>query len=214
MATAWRSVPTRAAATRRSPSSRRPQKERVRRVDAKQEAARGQEARARRLRPASSGGWWKPTSSSPLPLYWILSAPLSASDVRPAPAVFDIDGQDNSAAIVSELHEAGTKVICYVDVGTWEPGRSDSSAFPASVQGNGVDGWPGEKWLDIRQLSALEPIMKARMKMCRQKGFDAIEPDNIDGYTNTTGFPLTARDQLAYNRGSPTPRTASGCRSG
>ncbi len=150
--------------------------------------------------PAAHGAWWKPTAASPLPLYWILSSPLSASDVLPAPAVFDIDGQDNSAAIVSDLHKAGAKVICYVDAGTWEPGRSDGSAFPASVQGNGVDGWPGEKWLDIRQVATLGPIMQARFQTCKNKGFDAIEPDNIDGYTNSTGFPLTAADQLTYNR--------------
>jgi len=31
------------------------------------------------------------------------------------------------------------------------------------------------------------------------KHFDALEPDNIDGYTNNTGFPLTAQDQLTFN---------------
>ncbi len=36
--------------------------------------------------------------------------------------------------------------------------------------------------------------------MCRDKGFDAVEPDNMDGYRNDTGFPLTATDQLHYNR--------------
>ena len=150
--------------------------------------------------PGGSGTWWKPTAATPLPLYWILSAPLSASDVLPAPAVFDIDGQDNGAAIVSALHKAGAKVICYVDAGTWEPGRSDSSAFPSSVQGSGVDGWPGEKWLDVRQIATLAPIIQARFRACKAKGFDAIEPDNIDGYSNDTGFPLTGTDQLAYNR--------------
>ena len=33
-----------------------------------------------------------------------------------------------------------------------------------------------------------------------RKGFDAVEPDNVDGYANETGFPLRARDQLAFNR--------------
>jgi hypothetical protein len=150
--------------------------------------------------PGGPGRWWKPTAAKPLPLYWILSAPLSASDVLPAPAVFDIDGQDNSAAVVADLHNVGAKVICYVDAGTWEPGRSDASSFPDSVQGNGVEGWPGEKWLDIRQVDSLAPIMQARFQGCKAKGFDAIEPDNIDGYSNSTGFPLTAADQLAYNR--------------
>jgi len=27
-----------------------------------------------------------------------------------------------------------------------------------------------------------------------------VEADNVDGYTNATGFPLTAADQLDYNR--------------
>ncbi|MGI8865510.1 MAG: endo alpha-1,4 polygalactosaminidase [Rubrobacteraceae bacterium] len=33
-----------------------------------------------------------------------------------------------------------------------------------------------------------------------KKGFDAVEPDNIDGYTNKSGFKLTYNQQLAYNR--------------
>jgi len=37
------------------------------------------------------------------------------------------------------------------------------------------------------------------MQMCKDKGFDAVEPDNIDGYTNNTGFPLTAQNQITYN---------------
>lgn len=60
------------------------------------------------------------------------------------------------------------------------------------------------RWLDIRDIrnpnSALARIMTARIDMCKSKGFDAVEFDNMDGYTNQTGFPLTAADQLAYNR--------------
>ncbi len=41
--------------------------------------------------------------------------------------------------------------------------------------------------------------MKARMEMCKQKGFDGVEVDNVDGYENNTGFPLTAAEQLTYN---------------
>jgi len=112
--------------------------------------------------------------------------------------VFDIDGFDNSAATVAALHAQGTKVICYIDFGTSENFRSDFKSFPASIEGK-TNGWPGERWLDIRRLGVLEPIMTARMRMCVQKGFDALEPDNIDGYSNSTGFPLTARDQLTYD---------------
>ena len=36
------------------------------------------------------------------------------------------------------------------------------------------------------------------MHSCCDKGFDGIEPDNIDGFLNNTGFDLTYEDQLAY----------------
>ena len=41
--------------------------------------------------------------------------------------------------------------------------------------------------------------MRARLDACAAKGFDGVEPDNVDGYTNNTGFPLTYQDQLRYN---------------
>jgi hypothetical protein len=106
---------------------------------------------------------------------------------------------DNDSNVVSALHAAGRKAICYIDFGTWENWRPDASSFPDSVKGKS-NGWPGEQWLDIRQLAVLQPIMSARLDLCKAKGFDAVEPDNIDGYTNSTGFPLTATDQLAYNK--------------
>ena len=52
---------------------------------------------------------------------------------------------------------------------------------------------------DIRRLSVLRPIMTRRLQMCARKHFDALEPDNMDGYSNQTGFKLTARNQLAYD---------------
>jgi uncharacterized protein (TIGR03437 family) len=106
---------------------------------------------------------------------------------------------DNDASVVAGLHAQGRKVICYVDVGTWESYRPDAASFPDSVKGNPVDGFSDERWLDIRQLSILGPIMQARLDLCKQKGFDAVEPDNVDGYTNNPGFPFTAADQATYN---------------
>jgi hypothetical protein len=47
--------------------------------------------------------------------------------------------------------------------------------------------------------SALAQIMNARLDMCHNKGFDAVEFDNMDGYTNSTGFPLTAAQQAYYD---------------
>jgi hypothetical protein len=90
-------------------------------------------------------------------------------------------------------------VVCYVNVGAYEDFRPDRSAFPAALLG-AANGWPGERWLDIRRLDALRPILARRFDMCRAKGFDAVEPDNVDGYQNDSGFPLTAGDQLVFNR--------------
>jgi hypothetical protein len=39
-----------------------------------------------------------------------------------------------------------------------------------------------------------------RLRMCRNKGFDGVEADNVDGYRNDSGFPLAAEDQLGFNR--------------
>jgi hypothetical protein len=43
------------------------------------------------------------------------------------------------------------------------------------------------------------PITTARVQKCKQAGFDGVEFDNVDGYSNKTGFPLTAADQLNYD---------------
>lgn len=150
----------------------------------------------------TSGSWWKPTSSAPISWNWVIGKAPSSPYKKVA--VYDIDGFDNSASTVQALHAQGSKVICYIDVGTYEPGRSDVMAdptlIPLSDRGNGVQGWPGEKWLNIADIQGLTRMVKGRMQMCASKGFDAIEPDNIDGYTNSTGFSLTAADQIAYNK--------------
>jgi hypothetical protein len=42
--------------------------------------------------------------------------------------------------------------------------------------------------------------MAARYDLAVAKGCDGVEPDNVDGYANNTGFPITYQDQLVYNR--------------
>lgn len=114
--------------------------------------------------------------------------------------MFDIDGFDNNAAVVRRLHSQGKRVICYIDAGAYESYRPDAYRFPNSVLGRPNPPWTGERWLDIRRLDVLGPIMRARLDMCRRKGFDGVELDEIDGFTNRTGFPLTADDQIRYNK--------------
>ena len=113
--------------------------------------------------------------------------------------MYDIDLFDNDAATVSALHAEGRKVVCYVNAGGWEDWRPDAPSFPDGIIGANLDDWTGERWLDIRRIDLLAPIMEARMDSCQTKGFDGIEPDNIDGFLNDTGFPLSYDDQLEYN---------------
>lgn len=113
--------------------------------------------------------------------------------------VYDIDLFDNEASVIAALHAQGRKVICYISAGSWEDWRPDKGQFPPEIIGKDYAGWPGEKWLDIRQIDKLAPILRTRLDLCRDKGFDGVEPDNIDAYTNDTGFPLTYQDQLHYN---------------
>jgi len=142
-----------------------------------------------------TASWWKPALVTPW--QWQLSQPPvdQSFDV----AMYDVDLFDNDASVVAALHAQGRKVICYISVGSWEDWRPDKDQFPTEVIGKDYKGWPGEKWLDIRQIDRLAPIMRARLDLCQERGFDGIEPDNIDAYGADTGFPLTADDQLKYN---------------
>jgi hypothetical protein len=149
--------------------------------------------------PVTCGSCWHPALHTSW--NWVLST------VPEAPyrnvAMYDVDGFGATASDVAAMHGAGIKVVCYISAGTYENWRPDAAQFPAALLGKKVSGWPGENWLDVRDVqksgSVLRSIMDARLDMCHQKGFDAVELDNVDGYTNSTGFPLKAADQLYYD---------------
>jgi hypothetical protein len=163
--------------------------------------------------PPPTSSWWTPPANAVL--QWEISHPLSltsAADMgtngtvytgaaSAAPAVYDIDGFDNPASTVSALHALGKNVICYVDIGTAENFRPDYSQFPAGILGKS-NGWPGESWINISPsgpyYAQLQAIMLARLQMCASKGFDAVEPDNMDGSENSTGFTITTVEDNTY----------------
>lgn len=138
---------------------------------------------------------WRPSPTDSW--QWQLTGPV---DVTVEADIYDVDFETTSPEELGVLKQDGRRLICYFSSGSREEYRGDAAEFPPAVLGRPMDGWPGEQWLDIRQTDVLLPIMAARMDACAAKGFDAVEPDNVDGYRNETGFPLTAADQLAYNR--------------
>lgn len=173
-----------------------------------------------------SGSLWLPTAAQPIAFHWVLGGSIDINDpvqmglrdmndkqkVLPEPDVYDIDGEYNTKQTVDYLHSKGKKVICYFDAGVYEDYRGDAWKFKAlqpQVWGAVDDGWEGSYWLDIRRVSELEPIMKARIQMCKDKGFDSIEPDEITNWSNNPGFDkievnghkgITYQDQIIYNR--------------
>ena len=142
---------------------------------------------------APAAAHWHPPQH--LTWYWQLQGRVETT--RPVMA-YDVDGFGTSAGTVAALHRGGKRVVCYIDAGTWENWRPDAARFPRSVLGRG-NGWPGERWLDIRQPVVRRLIRKRLAGECARKRFDALEPDNIDEYQADSGFPITVRQQLAYN---------------
>ncbi len=141
-----------------------------------------------------SKSWWQPIPG----ISWqiqLSGTPDISFDVQ----VYDLDLFNTPQRVIGQLHALRRKVICYFNAGSWEDWRPDADQFPASVLGRSLVGWPGEKWLDIRQIDVLNSLMSARLDLAVQKGCDGVDSDNMDGYTNDTGFPLTAHDQLIYN---------------
>ncbi len=138
--------------------------------------------------------WWHPSPG--LTWQWQLDEEI---DTSVEAQVYDVDLYVEQP-VLDELHARGVKLIGYISVGSWEDKRPDAGQFPEAVLGKAYVGWPGERWLDIRRIDLLAPILRARLDLCAAKGFEAVEPDNIQIHDNDTGFPLTYADQLAYAR--------------
>ena len=147
-----------------------------------------------KVAPYSSGKWYKPDIY--VSWQWQLKESVNSSyDVD----IYDIDLFDADKSLIQSLHDEGKKVICYFSAGSYENWRDDKDDFPLNAIGKTMDGWSNEKWLDISN-KKLAPVMSARLDLAVEKGCDGVEPDNVDGYSNDTGFSLSADDQLAYNK--------------
>ncbi len=147
---------------------------------------------------AKKGGCWKPTVGTEW--LWQLGCDTAGTCTNLDVQVpfYVIDGLDNPASTVAAIHKRGEHAYCYVDIGSWEDTRADAAKFPENVLGERYIGWPHERWLDIRQLGVLAPIMIARMQVCVQKGFDGVQFDNVEDYHDHTGFPITQAISAYY----------------
>jgi hypothetical protein len=153
------------------------------------------------------------TKVPPLKWDWQLAVPVKVNPDTTI-KIYDIEMFENEkSSTVQTLHSKGYKVICYIDVGSWENWRDDKDAFlpttqsPEKILGAKYSGFPDENWLDIRDVfrtnGKLAGILKKRFQRAKAMGCDAVEPDNMDGYDTgaheSTGFPLTYKDQYDFN---------------
>jgi hypothetical protein len=140
------------------------------------------------------GDAWRPAPGTSW--QWQLTGTVDTSfDV----AMYDVDLFDAPDEVLSSLRADGRIVICYFSAGSYEEWRGDAGDFPAAALGDALEDWEGERWLDVRS-DAVRAIMEARLDVAADRGCDGVEPDNMDGFANDTGFDLTADDQLDYNR--------------
>lgn len=154
---------------------------------------------------------WLPSSATPLHWQWVIGGAFNVNtNVLPNVTIYDIDWELTSAADVAALHALGFKVIAYIEIGDYTDSRYDSAQFVAldnaagpKILGNQISGF-SDRWMDIRASNSksaqLRALLAARIQMAVDKGFDAVEPDCINGYGDSTGFSITYANQIEFNR--------------
>jgi hypothetical protein len=121
---------------------------------------------------------------------------LTTSNVQAAKKFYSVDLFNTEASDISALIGKGHTVVCYFSAGSYENDRSDSKDIPSSAIGKKMDGWP-EKWLDTRN-EGVRDVMAARIQKAKDKGCQGVDPDNIDGFDNKTGFNLSQADSVDF----------------
>jgi hypothetical protein len=126
---------------------------------------------------------WQPLPGTPWQI--VLSSPVNAwKPMVPALSIYDIDMYGNNALTIQQMHLQGIKVICYFSAGSWEIFAPDAGLFAPQDLGNDLSGWPGERWLNTDSQSVRD-IMTNRIRLAAERGCDAVDPDNIDGFVSS-----------------------------
>ncbi|GHJ49835.1 hypothetical protein Cs7R123_71770 [Catellatospora sp. TT07R-123] len=122
--------------------------------------------------------WYEPPPPPPVDperLHWQWS--LDRPDPDPGAAdVFVLDGFTTDAATVQDLHRRRRHAVCYLALGT-VGGQPDAARFPRSLRAADH----GIRWdAPARALrDTVAPILADRLRVCRDKGFDAAALDRL-----------------------------------
>lgn len=119
--------------------------------------------------------------------------------IRPNAGIYEVDMFYTPAETIKTMNALGQKVICYFSAATAENWRDDYKNFDKKAIGKELPDWPGERYLDIRHPSVLK-VIKQRIDLAKKKGCNAIEPDNVDVYSNDHGFTpeILSSDTIKY----------------
>jgi hypothetical protein len=179
-------------------------------------------------RPAArpqTRAWWHPSGTGPNhgpEFQWELAHPLktnhaadmgygrlnAAGRVASRPLLYDIDGIENPASTVKALHRLGAHVICYIEVGSagnYYPAAAEGvrTTYYAQLRAAGdlgrkMPGYP-ERYLNVNAASTVSIIESMIAKQCADKGFDGVEPDIDDSYTDHTGYKINEVQNEKYD---------------
>ncbi len=155
------------------------------------------------------------TPQVPTTFTYRIATPFTTSET-PAFEVVGLDLFDNPPAVIASLKSKGKTVICYFSsqYENWRPDFMAAKNDPALVAllVKPLDGWAGEQWVDIHNFTGsstlpqhvlLRKIMLGRLNKAKSAGCDAVDPDNVDEYTNNVsndlGQAITFVDQYKYN---------------
>lgn len=141
-------------------------------------------------------GLWRPAIGNS----WQIQL-QGAVDMSRTYQMFDVSLFAVDIGDIDALHARGTKVVCNFNVGSLEAWRPDKGNFPAGAIGGADPNWPDERYLDIRQISAIGPGIQRLFDVAATMGCDGVDADNVNTYTHpNTGFPLSGQDQINFNR--------------
>ena len=114
-------------------------------------------------------------------------------------SIYVVDLFATSKNTIQNLRDAGKTVFCAFAAGFYEKWRPDANKFPEFLLGKPY-GIEVQRWVNIRDLQDLGPLLEDRLNLAVNKGCQGVLPFGLDGYQQDTGFPLSADDQLKFNR--------------
>ncbi|KAA8576804.1 hypothetical protein MFRU_014g00980 [Monilinia fructicola] len=150
--------------------------------------------------PPTNVSYWAPNTNASNTWNINLLTQLDPVNIYPNTTIYDIDlflSTNSTPSIIRTLHSKSHKVICYFSAGTIETFRPDTDRFLPSDYGKQLPDWHNEYWANISSPN-VRSIMLSRLDLAVNQSCDAVDPDNVDGYSNDNGLGLTEDDSIDF----------------